>query len=68
MAWKVLERVGLPIHEEREVWPGIKAQVPTGESTYKEPGESITKAEFDKHQQSAEQIQSLIDVGAIEEA
>ena len=67
MAYKVLEVVALPVHEEREVYPGIKAKVPTGESTRKEPGETITKDEFSKHQQTDDDIKSLIKSGAIEE-
>jgi len=67
MAWKVLEVVGLPQHEEREVHPGITVPVPNGQITRKEPGESITKDEMQKHGQTDEDIARLVKSKAIEE-
>lgn len=67
MAFKVLEVVALPVMQEREVHPGIKAMVPVGESVRKEPGDTITKAEFKEHGQSDDDIKSLIKSKAIEE-
>lgn len=59
MSWEVLERVGLPEFAEREVHPGIKVPVPTGDSVVKEPGDTITQAELDKFKQSPEDIKRL---------
>lgn len=67
MAYEVLEVVALPLHEEREIHPGIKVDIPTGESIRKEPGETITKAELDKAKQSDDDIKSLIESGAMKE-
>jgi hypothetical protein len=68
MAYKVLEVVGLPVLEDREVHPGITVPVPSGEINRKEPGDTISKKEFDEAGQSADDIAALIKSGAIEEA
>jgi hypothetical protein len=68
MTWNVLARVGLPVHEDREVWPGVTVPVPTGESTYKDEGDTITAEEFEEHGQTPDDIDALVESGAIEEA
>lgn len=67
MAYTVLEVVGLPVHEDREVHPGVIVPVPTGKITRKEPGDTITKEEFKKHGQTDEDISRLVKDKAIEE-
>lgn len=67
MAYEVLEVVALPVQEEREVHPGIKAMVATGESLRKEPGDTITKQEMKDHGQSDDDVKSLIRAKAIKE-
>jgi len=74
MAYEVTEEgpVGLPVMEERVVHTmsngdQIKDFVATGDIVRKEPGETITEAEFKKANQSPEQIKTLIDSGAIRE-
>lgn len=67
MTWLVKEVVGLPIHEDREVHPGITVPVPVGEILRKNPGDKITKAEMDEHGQTEDDIKALIKDGAIEE-
>ena len=73
MSWKVLSVVGLPVLEERVVHrysdgTEVKDKMATGEVDRKEPGDSITKKELDEAGQSANDIESLIASGAIEEA
>lgn len=53
MAYKVLEVVALPDPE-------------TGGSTRKEPGDTITEAEFKKAGQDEDAIKALVKDGAIE--
>jgi hypothetical protein len=67
MAWEVVEVVALPVHEKREVYPGIEADVPSGKVTRKEPGDTITKAEFQAHGQTDDDIKSLVKSKAIRE-
>lgn len=67
MSYVVKERVGLPVLVEREVHPGIKVKVPSGDSKIKEPGAKITQKELDDAGQTADDIKSLIASGAIEE-
>lgn len=73
MSYEVLEPVGLPVMEERVVHTmsdgeEIKDMVATGETIRKNPGETISDEELQEAHQSEEQIQSLIDSGAIKEA
>jgi urease beta subunit len=65
--YEVKEVVGLPVMEEREVWPGVRAQVAIGKSKRFEPGDTITEKDLQEAGQNAEQIQSLIDHAAIAE-
>lgn len=65
--WTALTRLDLPVHEEREVWPGVKVLVPNGEVTTKLPGDKITKKEMADHQQGDEAIAALVNGKAIEE-
>lgn len=58
MAYKVKEVVALPVFE---------GDVATGETVRKEPGETITKKEFQEHGQDENAIKALISDGAIEE-
>jgi hypothetical protein len=58
MAYKVKEVVALPVFE---------GDVATGESVRKEPGDRITKKEFEEAHQDNEAIASLVKDGAIEE-
>lgn len=67
MTWTVLEKIALPVHEERVVWEDIVRPVATGESIIKEPGDKITVAEMNTARQTENDIQSLIDSGALEE-
>jgi len=67
MTYTVKEVVGLPVLEDREVHPGITVGVPTGEIVRKEPGDKITKAEFEKAGQTDEDISKLLKDKAIEE-
>jgi hypothetical protein len=67
MSYEVLEVVALPEVEEREIQPGVKVPVATGVSTRKEPGDTITREEFEQAGQDASAIQSLIENGAIRE-
>jgi urease beta subunit len=68
MAYEVLEVVNLPVHEEKEIHPGVKVNLPTGEGVRKEPGDKITKAEFLEHGQTDDDIKKLIKDKAIREA
>ena len=61
MSYKALTVIGLPVTEEREVWKGITAQVPTGEILRKEPGDSITKKELLDSGHTEEEIAAMID-------
>lgn len=65
MAHKALTVIGLPVCEEREVWKGIVAPVPTGETIRKEPGETITKQEFKDAGMTDEEIQAMEEAGSI---
>lgn len=67
MTWEAVEVVGLPVTEMREVYPGIKAPIATGETIRKEPGDPITQKEFDAAGQTPEQIKSLVTAKAIKE-
>lgn len=67
MSYNVLEVVALPVFEEREVHPGVKANVPTGEVTRKEVGSTITKDEMKRHGQTDDDVKALIKAKAIEE-
>jgi hypothetical protein len=72
LAWEVLERVGLPVREERVVYTlsdgtEIKDVVATGEVAMKEPGDTITKAEMDAAGQTDEHIKNLEKTKAIKE-
>lgn len=67
MSWEVLEVVALPEMEEREIHPGIKVPIATGNSIRKERGETITKAEMDAAGQSEDDIKSLCSSGALRE-
>lgn len=68
MAYEVLEVIELPVQVKREVHPGITVDVPSGEALRKEPGQTITKAEFKEHGQGDEEIAHLIKSKAIREA
>ena len=67
MSYEVLEVVGLPVLEDREVHPGITVKVPNGETVRKEPGDTISKAEFDEAGQTDEDIKRLVKDKAIKE-
>jgi len=66
--YKVLEVIELPVQVKREVHPGIEVDVPSGEAIRKEPGETITKAEFEEHGQGEDEIAWFIKRKTIEEA
>jgi hypothetical protein len=68
LSWEVLERVGLPVMEDREIYPGLpKVPFATGDTIYKDPGDSITKKEMEDARQDEDAIASLIKSGAIQE-
>jgi hypothetical protein len=67
LSYVAKEVIGLPVHEDREVHPGITVPVPIGETIRKEPGDKITRAELKAHGQSDEDIEKLIKAGALEE-
>lgn len=72
MSYEVLERVGLPVREERVVHKmsdgqEIKDLVATGNTIDKFPGDTITEAEMKTAGQGPEDIKSLIESGAIKE-
>jgi hypothetical protein len=69
MPYEVLARIGLPVSEEREIMSGIFANVPTGETHYKEIGDSIDADELrgEPYWQSEEDIAALIKDEALEE-
>jgi hypothetical protein len=67
MTYTALAVVQLPVMETREVHPGIEAQIPTGESIRKEPGDKITKAELSEAGQTDEDIKRLLKDKAMEE-
>lgn len=72
MAYEVIERVALPVMEERVVYTKsdgeeIKDTVATGETILKEPGDTITNKELTEAGQGEEAIASLIESGAIKE-
>ena len=67
MAYKVLEVVGLPVMEDREIHPGTIVPVATGEVVRKEPGDTITNKEMEAAGQTDDDIKALIADGAIEE-
>jgi hypothetical protein len=66
--YKVLEAIGLPVMEEREVHPGITAKVPTGEVVRKYPGDTITKQEWSDAGQTDDDAKRLLKEKAMEEA
>lgn len=69
MPYEVLARIGLPVSEEREIMSGIFANVPTGETHYKEIGDSLKKGELtgEPYWQSDEDIAALIKDKALKE-
>lgn len=68
MAYKALTRIGLPVMEDREVHKGVVVPVPTGDTVYKEPGDTITKKELTDAGQDDDDIASLLKDKAMEEA
>ena len=68
MAYKVLEVIGLPVMEKREIHPGIEVDLPTGESIRKEPGDTITKQELEDAGQTEDDVKRLLKEKAMEEA
>lgn len=67
MTYEVLEVVALPVTEMREVYPGIKVPIATGDSIRKEPGSTITEKELEDAGQSDESIAALVKSKAIKE-
>lgn len=72
MAYEVLERVALPVLEERVAYvksdgTEITDTVATGETIIKEPGDTISNKEMTAAGQTDESIASLIESGAIKE-
>jgi hypothetical protein len=70
--YEVLERVGLPVMEERVVHvmsdgTEIRDLVATGDTVIKERGSEITGQEFKEAAQRPDQVKSLIESGAIKE-
>jgi len=59
--FEALTRIGLPVHEEREVYTDVTAMVPTGETTYFEEGDSLTDADFLKHYKGDARKEHLVE-------
>lgn len=59
-------KLGLPVTEMRELYPGLpKVPVATGETTFKNPGDLVSEQELLAHGQTTEQIAELRNHGSL---
>lgn len=71
--YEVVEVIGLPVMEERVVYTmtdgtEVTDMVATGETVRKEPGETVDQTELQEYGQTIEDIEKLVDAGALKEA